>query len=595
MAEVYRNKRKDELLVLCEERRLDGTNKSKVDLILALVADDTQLHHSEGTEQETSASEERTGDSSQELAGHGSTSSTRSQNGMESSLSLILQQIGNCDPNMRMQLVMQERQAEREAAQRKAEREAAQRQAEFAERQAEREYAERQAEREYQLKLTQMQLPSASSSPQGEPTDTVNLKPRLERFPVMEKDGDLDVYLKGFEKVCRQFQLPPADWAKYLTPGLKGKALEVFAALPTTIDQDYEAIKKALIQRFNLTPEVYRKRYRALQRTGTDSYSDLADGLKNHFRQWTQGLAVNTFEDLEDLMILDQFLHTCPMEVRQFILDREPKTLDKAAQIADVYAANRAPEARKPAVPGWKGGKPPINTFAPTRRSPGGVAPAPLPRPAVDNRRCFGCNQVGHISTACPEKRKTTPLPKPSILSPAVLFVGGRERASCDNLQAVTVGKTVTMGLRDTGAEMTLVHPELVSSEDIIPGKTLTVSGVGGLIPALPMARVYLDWGAGRGMMDVGVTDKIPTNVLLGTDLGRLVSRYISSDHEEDSSVLAAPCVSPQRENKKEPGTEPWGTRLRDKVNGKESRVRKRATERAVREILGNPRKDIVL
>ncbi|XP_040275775.1 uncharacterized protein LOC120990950 [Bufo bufo] len=355
----------------------------------------------------------------------------------------------------------------------------------------------------------------------------------------MKKDSDLDVFLKRFEKVCRQFQLLPAEWAKYRTPGLRGKALEVFAALTTTMDQDYEAIKNALIQRFNITPEVYRKQFRTLQRTGTDNYSDLAVGLRNHFRQWTQGWGVTTLEAL-DLMLLDQFLHTCSMEVRLFILEQEPRTLDKAAQFADVCAASRVPEARKPAVPGWKGAKPPVNTFTGTRISRG-VTPAQVPRPAVDNRRCFVCNQVGHISTACTEKRKTTPLPKPSISSPAVLFVGGKQRASFDNLQAVTVGNTVTMGQRDTGAEMTLVHPELVNSEDLIPGRTLTVAGVGGLTPALPMARVYLDWGAGIGMMEVGVTDKIPTNVLLGTDLGCLVSRYIPSDIEEDAGECATP------------------------------------------------------
>lgn len=55
------------------------------------------------------------------------------------------------------------------------------------------------------------------------------------------------------------------------------------------------------------------------------------------------------------------------------------------------------------------------------------------------------------------------------------------------------MGNTVTLALRDNGAEMTLVRPELVSSEDIIPGKTLTVAKIGGVNPALPLAWVYLD------------------------------------------------------------------------------------------------------
>lgn len=42
---------------------------------------------------------------------------------------------------------------------------------------------------------------------------------------------------------------------------------------------------------------------------------------------------------------------------------------------------------------------------------------------------------------------------------------------------------------------MTLVCPEMVNSEDIIIGKTMYVTGVGGVSPAIPMACVYLDWG----------------------------------------------------------------------------------------------------
>ncbi|XP_077137564.1 uncharacterized protein LOC143803670 [Ranitomeya variabilis] len=86
------------------------------------------------------------------------------------------------------------------------------------------------------------------------------------------------------------------------------------------------------------------------------------------------------------------------------------------------------------------------------------------------------------------------------------------------------------MGLRDTGAERTLVRPEVVSPQDLVPGKTLSVSGIGGVEPALPVAKVFLDWGAGRGVREVGVTSNIPANVLLGTDLGRIVSQYVATE-----------------------------------------------------------------
>ncbi|XP_075707210.1 uncharacterized protein LOC142741758 [Rhinoderma darwinii] len=350
----------------------------------------------------------------------------------------------------------------------------------------------------------------------------------------MDKDGDLDTFLRGFEKACRQYQLPSEQWARYLTPWLRGKALEVFAALPLDQDGDYDAIKQALMRKYNLTPEVYRKRFRTLQHGPNDSYSDVVDGLRINLQQWIRGFSITTFEGLKDLIIKVQLLHICPVEVRQFVLDREPKDAAQAAYIADAYVANREPAVQKPSIANWKGGKPTANAiYFPT--DPQGV-PALFPptRPAFASRRCFVCNKLGHLSTTCPEKKKNAPLPKPPGSAPAVLCVGG--------IEGKPSGNTVTVGLRDTGAEMTLVRPKLVPSEDIIPGKTLTVTGIGGVHPALPMARVYLDWGTVRGLKEVGVSENIPTNVLLGTDLARLVSQYVASDVSDDPPSSVEMC-----------------------------------------------------
>ncbi|XP_069617976.1 uncharacterized protein, partial [Ranitomeya imitator] len=343
----------------------------------------------------------------------------------------------------------------------------------------------------------------------------------------MEKDGDLDTFLRAFEKACRQYRLPTDEWARYLTPGLRGKALEAFAALPQEQDGDYEAIKQALIAKYQLTPEVYRRKFRTLQRGPHDSYSDVVHGLGTHFDQWTQGLSVTTFAQLRDLMIKDQFFHLCPAEVRQFVMDREPKDVTKAAQIADAYEANRRSEVRKPVTTSWRGGKPATNASTPASQHTRGPGPvANNTRPTTEPRKCFTCNQTGHISTYCPAKQKNTPAKAPGP-NAAVLLVGGVVGRVCDNVQHVTVGGNVATGLKDTGAERTLIRPELAAPEEIIPGKTLTVTGIGGIRCPLPMARVFIDWGAGSGVKEVGLSDNLSTDVLLGTDLGRMVAYYV--------------------------------------------------------------------
>ncbi|XP_041424995.1 uncharacterized protein LOC121395491 [Xenopus laevis] len=539
----YKRQSKEQLSRLCEERGIAVANQTKEWLIASLVESDQES----STGQVGQTMDIAIGQYHSDESG-----SNSSQSGTGSSLQLVLQQLGSSDPNLRLQLILQYQQAEAAAAERQAaaEREAAAAaEREAAERQAEREAAERQAERQFQLEMARLQ--KGTAPPHSSDSREANVfKPRLENFPVMEKDGDLDTFLRGFEKTCRQFHLPREQWASFLTPGLKGKALEVFADLPPEYDGDYDEIKKALIRHFNLTPEVHRKKFRSLQRGAHDSYTDVVGRLRITFHQWVQGRSVSTFTELEDLMILDQFLCICPVEVQQFVVDREPKTADQAAQIADAYTANRMPAARKPIPnPGshsWKGGKSGGSPSFPSYK-PGGSAAAPAGSPGVrpgqvDARRCFICNKVGHLSHVCPDKRKPTPPGKPPGPSTSVLFVAGMEGSHKDNLQPVTVGTQVTVGLRDTGAEVTLVRPELVNCEDIIPGKTMAVTGFGGVHPAVPMARVYLDWGAGRGLREVGVSETIPTNVLLGTDLGRLVSQYVPAG---DPLEPAEPYVNP--------------------------------------------------
>ncbi|XP_069836811.1 uncharacterized protein [Dendropsophus ebraccatus] len=343
MAEAYRNYTRDGLRSLCEQRGLEGGNRSKDQLIQALMEDDARP---EQPVVSTPSSEAAEGPVLESM-GHQRTGSASPQNGTDSPLPLILQQMADCDQAVRLELI-------REFAAAAAR-----------ERQAEREFTARQAEaeRQHQLELARAQR-SSNFPPNRESSETGHLKPRLDHFPVMEKDGDLDTFLRGFEKICRQYQLPCEQWARYLTPGLRGKALEVFVSLPRDKDGDYEAIKQALIQKYNLSPEMYRKRFRAMQRGPHDSYSDVVDGLNTNFHQWIEGLSIHTFEDLKDLMVKDQFLHLCPAEVRQFILDREPRDAAQAAKLADTYTANRAPHYQKPAVTSWKGGCKEENTSA---------------------------------------------------------------------------------------------------------------------------------------------------------------------------------------------------------------------------------------
>ncbi|XP_075141564.1 uncharacterized protein LOC142217269 [Leptodactylus fuscus] len=420
-------------------------------------------------------------------------SSLGSMEGIDFTLQLALQQLGPSDANARLQLILEHQRDVRAAA-----------------------------ERAHQLEMARLQM---SNRPyQGQ--DGYAQRPRQEDFPVLEPDGDLDRFLQGFERACKQYQLPEAEWVRYLTPRLKGKALDAYLSVPAGRAQDYESVKAALIQRYQLTPEVYRLKFRSIQKKPTESFTDATARMCVWFQQWTDGKTVTTKEELADIMLREQLLNICPEEVQQYILDQDPGDVYATAALADRYVANR--RSRKPASHSWRGGK--------TNLTPKGPPNSPVPKtpdtlvtpskPRGEVRRCFACNQPGHISPKCPNRHKNPPAPRTTPADPSVYLVGGLGAPSNANRQQVTVGDKVVMGFRDTGAGVTLVQPDVVPLDSIIPGKTLTLRGIGQERFTVPMAWVHLDWGAGRGMREVGVMPDLPANVLLGTDLGPLVSHY---------------------------------------------------------------------
>ncbi|XP_068091903.1 uncharacterized protein [Hyperolius riggenbachi] len=386
------------------------------------------------------------------------------------SLEADLQLLGSADPELRLKLILEHRQAEREI------------------RQAQKESAERR----HQLELAKLQQQNQSAGPTEREGERVH-RITLDKFPAMDKDSD--TFLQGFERTQRQYGVPREQWARYLTPGLRGKALEAFVSLFQEEETDFEAIKKAIITRYQLTPEVYSKRFRTVQRGPNDSYLDHACNLRTAFQQWLKGLSVTTFDALQELMIKDQFLHTRPAEVRFFVLDREPKSVDEAAKVTDSYTAHRASESRRTTTSNWKGEQIAKPAAPITQRRQAPLSPGFKP-PTTDTRKCFICDRVGHISMTCPEKKRKGPksseVSNPSEVQTAL---GATRNATgyAENLQPVMVGDTVTTDLRDTGAEVTLVHPQLVNPEEYIPGKTMAVKKVGVVSPAIPTAWVHLD------------------------------------------------------------------------------------------------------
>jgi len=76
--------------------------------------------------------------------------------------------------------------------------------------------------------------------------------------PLSAKD-DIEVYLINFERIMSAYEIHKNQWPYHLASQLTGKAQLVFAAISLTETRDYDAIKAAILARYDINEEAYRR------------------------------------------------------------------------------------------------------------------------------------------------------------------------------------------------------------------------------------------------------------------------------------------------------------------------------------------------
>ena len=89
-------------------------------------------------------------------------------------------------------------------------------------------------------------------------------KPKGPKIPPFEEGKDeMDSYLHRFERYALAQSWNKDLWATHLSAVLKGKALDVYALLPSDQALDYDALKMALLQRYELTEDGFKRKFQS--------------------------------------------------------------------------------------------------------------------------------------------------------------------------------------------------------------------------------------------------------------------------------------------------------------------------------------------
>ena len=262
------------------------------------------------------------------------------------------------------------------------------------------------AEHRHKLELIETQARFPVAAPVPAPRTVSSRTPKLPYFE--ETVDDMDAYLQRFERYATSQSWPKDEWAVHLSALLKGKALDVYSRIAPHEAMKFDVLKEALLKRFEMTEDGFRKRFRNCRPELGETFMQFSTRLARYIDRWLDlSKTDKTFEGLLNLMLKDQFMQSCGKELRLFLRERIPKTIDEMSELADQFR-----EAR--------GGNiiPLINKskrWDNSEKANSDAASAPVhqemkPKDSVPkgkkDKRCFLCDKIGHFAYECKLKQK---------------------------------------------------------------------------------------------------------------------------------------------------------------------------------------------
>ena len=391
--------------------------------------------------------------------------------------------------------------------------------------------------------------------------------PKLPSF--VDGKDDLDAYLQRFERFATTAKWEKTGWASKLSALLSGRALEVYSRLSEEAAQDYDRVKLALMKRYDLTEDGYRRKFRASKPEVDESPEQFTVRLDRYLLRWLElSNTERSFEGLKDLIVKEQFIDSCPKELAIHLRERAPETLVQIAKIADQYLEAHgkhlfsSPSKKlqvQPKVDESKNQQSDSTTVVCFKCNARGHKAVNCPSLV---KKCFLCGKQGHearncrsgkqrsggqnrdglpvqrgqVSAGClvqpPEVKPTEEEVRACIKDDKLLLASGKkipivsnaclEPLSGDRLKMPVVkgrvGEKTVDVLRDTGCSGIVVKKNLVS-EDQFTGDFNVMLLIDNTARKVPIARITVDTPYLKGQVEAqclpdAIYDLIIGNVL---------------------------------------------------------------------------------
>jgi len=234
--------------------------------------------------------------------------------------------------------------------------------------------------------------------------------PKLPKFD--EEKDDMDAFLERFERFAQCQEWPEGSWSINLSPLLTGKGLQVYSSMPAKEAMEYRSLKAALLKRYQLNEEGFRKKFRESKPDTGETAPQYVSKLQIYFSRWMELARVEeTYDALKDMMIRDQFLSVCHEDLATFLKERmsELDSVEKMAQVAEKYLdAHCCTITGKSTKRGGQNSQKPGGFRPKFATSGANVQPTKEGREGISGNsgrqrqvECFLCHKIGHMAREC--------------------------------------------------------------------------------------------------------------------------------------------------------------------------------------------------
>ncbi|XP_069170840.1 uncharacterized protein [Procambarus clarkii] len=349
----------------------------------------------------------------------------------------------------------------------------------------------------------------------------------------------------ALEKVAASLEWPKENWAIMIQSVLTGKAQIAYSTLSLDDSCDYDKVKKVVLMAYQLVPEAYRQKFRNLKKTSEHTFTEFATIKERLFQEWCASRKMRTKEELEQLVLLEDFKECLCGDLKTYLEEQQVETLRVAATMAEEYILTHRSSTRYvPRNYPRLFGKPHHDEERPVPQSAMKTLPSstrrtspssPKHRSPRRNVVCWTCGQKGHVAAMCRGRKGSGPRREVMLLGCVTTPVGTQSlmtsqegpglfapHTSGGYVTSDHTGRSVVV-LRDSGAAQSLIVRDSLPEGVRVDGRQKVV------LVGFPMTRyvaslvpVHLDSPYFSGTCALAVVDTLPIagiDVILANDL----------------------------------------------------------------------------